>query len=424
MEEDKQTEQIQPQNNTEQPKESQTTENLQEKTQQQQQQPEKQENQDENQDKNNEKQENQDINLSYNKDENQDENKNKQDINQDENQNKQGENQDLNQENQIKQDENSDEDESDLSLNEEDYKQERDYEKGIGGPPPLYIGDEKKMKEKQKLEEEMANFDEDSYQLPPLEIPAHEKQLGSEQFSKKNYQEAAKHYSKALLGLNILIKDDRIADEEKMVWFIENIQVPCNSNLALCYINLKEYQIAIGYADTVVTLDQNNIKGLYRRALCNIHLGNFKEARRDLIKAQTIDPKNSSVINGFEFLKQQQEKQKQKMKNMSKKILGEMDYSKGQVNTLPKEVKEAQEKYRQRQNEELNHKQQQNQQENKNFSAEKLKQAKKIIQENIEENKKDFFYNLRIMLLTPLNIITDLCCKRKIPSQFFQKKKN
>lgn len=44
-------------------------------------------------------------------------------------------------------------------------------------------------------------------------------------------------------------------------------QIPCNLNLAQCYIKLKEYKSAISHTSKVLEIEQDNVKALYRRGI-------------------------------------------------------------------------------------------------------------------------------------------------------------
>ena len=73
------------------------------------------------------------------------------------------------------------------------------------------------------------------------EIPIYEKEQGNQEYKKQNYTEAIKHYSKAIMGLDILVKDKVIVSNQKVYELIQNVQMPCLNNLAQCYLNLNEY---------------------------------------------------------------------------------------------------------------------------------------------------------------------------------------
>lgn len=53
--------------------------------------------------------------------------------------------------------------------------------------------------------------------------------------------QAIRHYSKALMALQFLIKDGIVKEQEPIQKLIEDIEVPCNLNLSLCYLNSKHY---------------------------------------------------------------------------------------------------------------------------------------------------------------------------------------
>ena len=54
------------------------------------------------------------------------------------------------------------------------------------------------------------------------EIPKYEKEKGNEEFKNNNYLQCIKHYSKSLMGLDLLIKD-QIIKADDITWYIHNI---------------------------------------------------------------------------------------------------------------------------------------------------------------------------------------------------------
>lgn len=51
---------------------------------------------------------------------------------------------------------------------------------------------------------------------------------------------------------------------------IKEVKIPCHKNLSLCYLKQANYQACIQQCDTVMELEPNNVKMLYR-------LGNLYE---------------------------------------------------------------------------------------------------------------------------------------------------
>ena len=58
-----------------------------------------------------------------------------------------------------------------------------------------------------------------------------------------------------------------------MAEYAQNIIIPCNNNLAFCYLKNKDYQNSIHFATKVLEMDPKNTKGYYRRGLAYLHNG-------------------------------------------------------------------------------------------------------------------------------------------------------
>lgn len=76
--------------------------------------------------------------------------------------------------------------------------------------------------------------------------------------------------------MQLLIKDNKIQDEETMTKMVKEIEILCNLNLAQCYIKMKEYKSAVNHASNVLKIETDNIKALYRRGISYIQLQEVK----------------------------------------------------------------------------------------------------------------------------------------------------
>ncbi|XP_044277641.1 sperm-associated antigen 1 isoform X2 [Varanus komodoensis] len=96
------------------------------------------------------------------------------------------------------------------------------------------------------------------------------KNKGNEFVKKGNYEEALKKYSECM----------KLNSQELTIY----------TNRALCCLKLFQYEEAKKDCDYVLQTDDSNIKALYRRALANKGLENYKDSIDDLKKVLLIDP--------------------------------------------------------------------------------------------------------------------------------------
>lgn len=135
-------------------------------------------------------------------------------------------------------------------------------------------------KEKSKLLEE--------YTIEEREhIPFLEKKKGDENLKEKDYEEAAKHYSKAVMAIKIFHEENKVPKEE-IEKIIHNIGIPSNLNLSFIYINKKHWYSAIAHLNQVINYSPEHVKALYRRCLCFINSHQFENADKDLIALEYL----------------------------------------------------------------------------------------------------------------------------------------
>jgi tetratricopeptide (TPR) repeat protein len=70
---------------------------------------------------------------------------------------------------------------------------------------------------------------------------------------------------------------------------LKTVIVPAYSNLALCYLKTKRYDMVITFANQVLLSDPDNVKNVYRRAVARRHTKAYDEAVEDLEKVMRLD---------------------------------------------------------------------------------------------------------------------------------------
>lgn len=171
-------------------------------------------------------------------------------------------------------------------------------------------------------------------------IPVEEKESGSKFWQEKDYFNASKSYSKALLAINHLIKEQKFETKEQFDDMINNIQLPCLLNLAACYIKQGHgYQSVVQFCTDALKIQNNNVKALYRRAIAYTRLDQFKEAQKDIDEGFKIDPNNEGLHAVQNELIKRINAYKEKTKKIAKMTFESKSESKG------KEAEVVQEKW-------------------------------------------------------------------------------
>jgi tetratricopeptide (TPR) repeat protein len=70
---------------------------------------------------------------------------------------------------------------------------------------------------------------------------------------------------------------------------LKTVILPAYSNLALCYLKSKRYDMVITFANQVLQSDSANVKNLYRRGVARKFSKAFDEAIQDFEKVITLD---------------------------------------------------------------------------------------------------------------------------------------
>eukprot|EP01121_Diplochlamys_sp_Union-15-3_P013706 TRINITY_DN4290_c0_g2_i2.p1 TRINITY_DN4290_c0_g2~~TRINITY_DN4290_c0_g2_i2.p1 ORF type:complete len:417 (-),score=91.15 TRINITY_DN4290_c0_g2_i2:82-1332(-) len=173
----------------------------------------------------------------------------------------------------------------------------------LGVPPNSTLNYEVHLKEFQKEKDswEMDGFDE------KYEAASKRKEQGNELFKNQLYQRAIAKYDKAI---DLMAYEHNLKDDEKKK--AQDLKIPCQNNLAMVYLKLKNYKKVIETCQKVLETEPNNVKALYRRGVAYSESGDWNQANDDFTKALEIDKDNVDVKREFLKLKNKMKLQDQK----------------------------------------------------------------------------------------------------------------
>jgi len=76
---------------------------------------------------------------------------------------------------------------------------------------------------------------------------------------------------------------------------IKKMKLSCYLNMAACQIKLDDAAAALKSAGSALDIEQENVKGLFRRGQAHLRLGDLDLAQADLMQAAKLDPKNKDA---------------------------------------------------------------------------------------------------------------------------------
>jgi heat shock 70kDa protein 4 len=113
-----------------------------------------------------------------------------------------------------------------------------------------------------------------------------------------DYDLAAVRYTQAVN----LVKDINGEPNDEQQAEMNAILTSCWMNLALCFIKLQKYTLAIENCNNVLRTDARNVKTLFRRASAYELNKQLDEARQDLALALECEPENKAVRNQLKIV--------------------------------------------------------------------------------------------------------------------------
>mmetsp|Transcript_2324 Transcript_2324/g.3296 ORF Transcript_2324/g.3296 Transcript_2324/m.3296 type:complete len:415 (+) Transcript_2324:277-1521(+) len=151
------------------------------------------------------------------------------------------------------------------------------------------------------------------------------KEQGTEKFKNKEFSKAAELYEEASTYVEKFSGDaasDSSAEDEiesendKTINHDEavNILLSCHLNAAQAHLSSKQWVNAISSANKALSIEENNIKALFRRGSARRHSGLFDEAKRDILEILKIDETNIAAKKELFLIKEAVKAAKKKEK--------------------------------------------------------------------------------------------------------------
>eukprot|EP00112_Aurelia_sp_Birch-Aquarium-sp1_P024134 Seg748.1 transcript_id=Seg748.1/GoldUCD/mRNA.D3Y31 product="Inactive peptidyl-prolyl cis-trans isomerase FKBP6" protein_id=Seg748.1/GoldUCD/D3Y31 len=141
------------------------------------------------------------------------------------------------------------------------------------------------------------------------------RQRGNDEFKNKRYTQALKTYRKAVDQM----ETSRLADEEEERT-MEKTCLTLYLNASICGIKIGNWRNAAIFARKALRIDKKSVKANYRLGKALGQMSEFEDARKLLLEAQRLDPKNREVRAELEKLNNNLKKFQQMDKMMCSKM--------------------------------------------------------------------------------------------------------
>jgi len=154
------------------------------------------------------------------------------------------------------------------------------------------------------------DFPESSSDEEKLKMASELKNKGNDLFKAQNYTKALSFYNKA----NLYLPDNKSQKET------QELEQSILLNIAASGLKIKDYDAVISACSKVLAQQSENVKALFRSGQAHLESGNPDEAKILLEKAQKLDPNDKAILTQLKIIKQQEELQKKKEKQMYSKM--------------------------------------------------------------------------------------------------------
>jgi len=164
------------------------------------------------------------------------------------------------------------------------------------------------------------------------------KDKGNSFYKMKQYSQSIKFYEQAV---DIEFKEEEkknLTEEEKKE--IDNLQVACHSNTALCKLKGKKYTEAIESCNKSLAIQEDHVKSLFRRGQAHLYNGDDSAALKDLKEAKKLKPDDQAIKKLLKTVQKRIRKQKKKEKKLYAGLFEKTNLTKDMPIPIPKKEEE------------------------------------------------------------------------------------
>ncbi|XP_065214356.1 AH receptor-interacting protein isoform X2 [Planococcus citri] len=171
--------------------------------------------------------------------------------------------------------------------------------------------------------EQPGEYEKENWQITDdnkLELIPKLKIDGNTFYESSEYEKALEKYQLGLTYIDQLQLREKPRDVE---WNdLNQKKIPFLLNAAQCKLCLNDYYAAIEHCNSVLEIDPDNVKALFRRGKAYIKTWNLDEAKSDLKRVLELDPKQKSAVSALMTeLRQAETDSKEIEKAMLKKTI-------------------------------------------------------------------------------------------------------
>ncbi|CAG9120782.1 unnamed protein product [Plutella xylostella] len=142
------------------------------------------------------------------------------------------------------------------------------------------------------------------------------KEKGTNYFKQSKYLLAIKMYKKVVTLVDDIPADTSETEENKKL--ADEYLLSSHLNLSLVYLKVTppHYFEARDHATKALDIDENNVKGLFRRGQALLGMGETEQAMKDFQQVLSAEPQNKAASNQLIICRSTIQKQKQKEKQL------------------------------------------------------------------------------------------------------------